>query len=319
MNTMMHTADISIIGGGVIGLACAVALAEAGARVRVLDARPTPKGASAATTGLLIPPTRRSVNRLTALCRDSAALYADWCKHLAQTTGIDPGYVASGALRLYPRDDTRTGQGAPAYLNPTLIGAVQTYEAAHVQTSSLLRALDARLQALGGQRITAAVTGLQTRRGTVRGIELDTGARIRVSHVLVCAGVGVTRLLQPLGTHIPVTPESGQIVQLGEVPQLPETILLDGDRALVAKADGRLHVAGPGSPEEIQERVAAVLGGGKVISVWQGVRPRVAGGMPVLGLIPGYTNLSVAVGHGKNGFLLAPLTARIIAESCLTA
>lgn len=315
----MQSPDIYIIGAGVIGLACAVALAETGATVRVLDARPTPKGASAATTGLLIPPTRRSASRLTTFCRDSAALYADWCRQLAQTTGIDPGYVVSGAIRLYPRDDTRAGQEAPAYLNPELIGTVQAHEAAHVQTGSLLRALDARLQALGGQRVTATVAGLETRRGAVRGIELNTGARLRANHVLVCAGVGVTSLLQPLGIHIPVTPEPGQIVQLGKLPQLPEAILLDGDRALVAKADGRLHVAGPGSPEEIQARVAAILGGGEVVSLWQGVRPRIAGGVPVLGMVPDYANLSVAVGHGKNGFLLAPLTARMIVESCLVA
>ncbi len=72
--------DIVIIGGGIIGLTCAVALAEAGAQVQVVDAQQHPWGASAATTGLLIPPTRRTMTPLTRLCQESAQVHPAWCK-----------------------------------------------------------------------------------------------------------------------------------------------------------------------------------------------------------------------------------------------
>jgi glycine/D-amino acid oxidase-like deaminating enzyme len=47
---------------------------------------------------------------------------------------------------------------------------------------------------------------------------------------------------------------------------------------------------------------------------WAGLRPFAADGLPVIGRLPGYENAFVATAHYRNGILLAPLTAKIVAE-----
>jgi D-amino-acid dehydrogenase len=47
---------------------------------------------------------------------------------------------------------------------------------------------------------------------------------------------------------------------------------------------------------------------------WSGLRPLTPDGLPVLGLIPGFTNLSVATGHAMLGITLGPATGEVMAE-----
>ena len=50
---------------------------------------------------------------------------------------------------------------------------------------------------------------------------------------------------------------------------------------------------------------------------WAGLRPFAADGLPILGAIPGYENVYVASAHYRNGILLAPRTAEILAENII--
>ena len=47
---------------------------------------------------------------------------------------------------------------------------------------------------------------------------------------------------------------------------------------------------------------------------WTGLRPFCADGLPVLGAFPEIENLYIATAHYRNGILLAPLTAKILAD-----
>ena len=47
---------------------------------------------------------------------------------------------------------------------------------------------------------------------------------------------------------------------------------------------------------------------------WAGLRPFAGDGLPILGEVPDIENLFVATAHFRNGILLAPVTAKIIAE-----
>jgi glycine oxidase len=46
---------------------------------------------------------------------------------------------------------------------------------------------------------------------------------------------------------------------------------------------------------------------------WAGLRPFAPDGLPVIGELSGYEGVLVATAHYRNGILLAPLTAKIIA------
>lgn len=53
----------------------------------------------------------------------------------------------------------------------------------------------------------------------------------------------------------------------------------------------------------------------EIVDKWAGLRPYAAGGRPVIGRVPGVNGLFIATGHFRNGILLAPITARLIADA----
>jgi glycine oxidase len=66
--------------------------------------------------------------------------------------------------------------------------------------------------------------------------------------------------------------------------------------------------------KETAVQIAPSLDSLGISEKWAGLRPFAADGLPVLGEIGGYENLLTATAHYRNGILLAPLTARIMAE-----
>ena len=52
-------------------------------------------------------------------------------------------------------------------------------------------------------------------------------------------------------------------------------------------------------------------------SHWAGLRPVSADGLPLLGRVPGWDNVHVATGHGRNGILLTPITGALMADHLL--
>ena len=50
------------------------------------------------------------------------------------------------------------------------------------------------------------------------------------------------------------------------------------------------------------------------LETWAGLRPSTPDSLPLLGPIPGQENQFLATGHYRNGILLAPATARVMAE-----
>ncbi|MBV9240505.1 MAG: FAD-dependent oxidoreductase [Acidobacteria bacterium] len=54
-----------------------------------------------------------------------------------------------------------------------------------------------------------------------------------------------------------------------------------------------------------------------IADTWAGLRPFADDGMPVLGGFSDLNGLTIATGHFRNGILLAPVTAKLIAERVL--
>ena len=71
--------DVGIVGAGVTGCACALALAEAGLRVRVVDARRVAEGASGRNGGFALRGTAASYDQVVAsFGRDRALALWQW-------------------------------------------------------------------------------------------------------------------------------------------------------------------------------------------------------------------------------------------------
>jgi glycine/D-amino acid oxidase-like deaminating enzyme len=56
----------------------------------------------------------------------------------------------------------------------------------------------------------------------------------------------------------------------------------------------------------------------RVTGSWAGLRPFAPDGLPVIGQINGLKGLTIATGHYRNGILLAPVTAKVVADNIVS-
>jgi glycine oxidase len=153
---------------------------------------------------------------------------------------------------------------------------------------------------------------------------VETLAALAADTVVVAAGCGTARL-----TGLPVRPVKGQVLRLRGEPGLLRHVLeatVDGrDVYLVPRADGEIVV---GATQE--ERTDATVTAGAVHELLRaaldlvpglaelelaetpvGHRPGTPDNAPLLGRLD--ERVIVAAGHHRNGVLLAPVTAELIA------
>jgi glycine oxidase len=348
---MTTTADIVIVGGGVIGLTTAFMLAREGANVHVLDKSDFGQEASWAGAGILPPASvehaRHPFDQLRARSR---LLLPDLLADLLQRTGIDSGFVRCGGLELAGAGevaDEKEWRGAgidcryldaaeasrrePA-LAPDLLGAWYLPGLAQVRNPRLLKALVAGCNSCGVRMTPCCpVQRFEVRGQRVVGLHTANGLAAG-NRFLIAAGAWSGGLLEPLGWQPGIRPIRGQIVLL-HTPALPfRHVLMWGPRYLVPRPDGRVLA---GSTEEdagfdkrttaqaVQEllalacRLVPALGHATVERCWAGLRPGSPDGMPFLGPVPGFDNLFVAAGHFRAGIQLSAGTALAMKELLL--
>ena len=97
----MTQPDVLIVGGGVVGAACARALARRGATVTVVEAGPRPGSASLAAAGMLAPLAEAGPeDPMLGIAVRARDLYAELAPALLDETGIDIGLQKDGILEV---------------------------------------------------------------------------------------------------------------------------------------------------------------------------------------------------------------------------
>jgi glycine/D-amino acid oxidase-like deaminating enzyme len=173
------------------------------------------------------------------------------------------------------------------------------------------------------------------RTASVRGVRTEYGP-IAAGAVALAGGAWTAELADAFDVSLPVVPLKGQIVHL----RLPAT---DSSRwpivqpvlgfYLVPWPDGRVacggtmeadagfdhRVTADGVLQLLREclRTAPGLAQAELCEVRVGSRPASVDGIPLAGPLPGWSNAFVASGHGAEGLLLGPLTARFTAALVL--
>jgi glycine oxidase len=341
-------AEVVVVGGGVMGTACAWELARQGKSVLVLERSVPGAEASSAAAGILGARVEaHAPGPLAELSKKSRALYPAWVRALTAATGIDPEYRPCGVLKVAfgkseltelargvawqkPKPRTLSQRDLlkrePA-LSPRLRGGVAFDDDARVDPRVLFRALHIAAARSGVVfRSGAYVRRVVTRDERAVGVALDDGSTVEAEHVIVAAG-SWTSLVEGLGIAPgAVLPARGQIVEL-ETPGPLLTSVVFGPRAyLVPRDDGRVLV---GSTMEFvgyrrEVTAAAVrdllsaaielvpaLADANLQKSWSSFRPYTKDELPLIGptSIP---RLLLASGHHRNGILLAPITAAIV-------
>lgn len=343
---MKTSADVAIVGGGVIGLALARELSARGADVLVVERGRAGAEASWAAAGLLSAQSDAAApSAFFDLALESRDLYPAWTEALRQETGLDPGWRRTGVLRCgsaesLSRFSWQLEAGLPAELldarGVTLASAGRAApgvahglffrDDAVVHSRQLVGVLRRSL-ALRGVPVEegTAVTRFLVEGGVCRGLETSSGP-VSCGRVVDAAGAWAN-FDGTLPFAIPVEPVRGQIVELADDAAFP-TVLEAEDVYVVPRSDGRLlvgatvertgfskEVTAAGVADLLAAAIALVpsLAGARLTDAWAGLRPGTPDGLPLLGESP-VRSLILATGHFRNGILLAPITALAIAE-----
>jgi glycine oxidase len=333
--------DVAVVGGGPIGLACAWRAEQRGARAVVIDAGQP--GAWHVAAGMLAPVSEAEFGEadLLRLGLESARRYADFCAALD-----DPGYRPVGTLVVArDRDEAealdrlaefRRGLGLaverlrpsqarrlePA-LAPTVRLALQIESDHSVDPRKLVAALRRRVRVVHAQALRLRVDGSR-----VAGVVTDDGV-VRAETVVVAGGVDVARLELPEAARVPVRPVKGQVLRLRDPrgPGLVERTIRGEQAYFVPRGDGR-YVLGAtmeergwdrsttaGGVYELLRDLSEVVPGVFELEIEEliaGLRPATPDNLPAIG--PGVLDgLVWATGHFRNGILLTPVTAELVA------
>ncbi|HEV3155020.1 MAG TPA: glycine oxidase ThiO [Candidatus Baltobacteraceae bacterium] len=345
--------DVAIVGAGIIGLSVAFELASRGAHVRVFDTGEPAKAASWAAAGMLAPYTERIPDEpLQRLCESSLSLFPSFAQTITNASGIDPHLKLDGVVdaaytqehyeRLQRRarelaeggreatllDRERTLAAEPA-LSRTVAGALLVHGEGQVDNRRLGRALIAACETQG-VRIQTGVESLliecDPRR--VLGVRTDRGF-FPAAAIVNAAGAWASRVAGvPQECIPPIHPVKGQMLAI-EIPVgfVRRTTWIPGGY-FVPRQDGRLLVGATAENAGYDSRVTAggihtllqsavtaapSLRDFTVSEAWAGLRPGTPDERPFLGPTS-LTGYFLAAGHYRNGILLAPATARMLAD-----
>ncbi|HEY0515029.1 MAG TPA: glycine oxidase ThiO [Thermoanaerobaculia bacterium] len=346
--------DILILGGGIIGLACARELALRGLRVEIVERLPAGAEASMAAAGMLAPLTESTdPGPFFEACRASLGLWGPWVAALESETGLSVDYDTSGTLlvALTEEDDAEVertvrvarelGEQADDMdaaalrhwvpdVSPDVRRVVHLASEHRVDNVQLCAVLAQGLQKLGvTTHYHSEVVSIERRPG---GTVLAIGHHWRKEARLLVLAAGAWSGLLPDLPQLPLRPVRGQMVMLGGVEWPWSGSVRQGHAYAVRRGATGLLIGATveeagfekhntlGGVEDLlafARRLFPGLERARLETIWSGLRPGTPDNLPIVGALPGWPILA-ATGHFRNGILLAPWTAREVARLALT-
>ena len=348
---MSDSYDVLIAGAGIIGASIAFELAGRGARVAVLDRQPPGREASWAAAGMLSPPPdSASAIPLVPLARASLARYPEFIAAVEEASGQNCGYRAHGAIEaLFSGSADRElstlvalhhGLGLPTEvlrpeeavklepaLNPELRAAAQMTFEACVDNRALTAAVVAAAISRGVEFVThSRVDAILQHDNRCIGV-ISAGERIEAGTTVIAAGC-FSAAIAGAAPFAPVKPIRGQMVALKSA-EIDLRHVLRSERGYIVPRGSGLCVAGSTledvgyekgiTPQGITRilsmamELVPALSAAEIVETWSGLRPDSPDHLPILGPTD-LQGLVIATGHYRNGILLTPITAKLIAE-----
>jgi glycine oxidase len=336
---------VVIAGGGLIGCSIAWKLATRGVEVHVVESARPGMAASHAAAGMLAPLFEAPFAPFRDLAYASLELYPRFVEELHFASGIDAELLLTGKIDVAFSDAefnaiaAHYGAALPASVREEAVSdelgitadakrVLISENDGSVDNRKLARAAWVAAANAGAQfTIGSSVREVLCSRNGFEAVTLSTGERIAGDAVIVSAGAwssSIRGLPQPL----PVFPVRGQMIALECIPRLLTRIVMTRECYIVPRSDGRVLV---GSTVErvgfelrttahgiahllnAALRVVPKLADADVVETWAGLRPGTPDDLPILGEDPRAPGVFYATGHFRNGILLAPVTAELLA------
>ncbi|PYV19859.1 MAG: glycine oxidase ThiO [Acidobacteria bacterium] len=331
--------DVVIVGGGIIGCAIALRLAEARMKVVVLDRGEPGAEASSAAAGMLAPQGESATpDTFFEFARASRDLYPEFAREVEALSDMKVGYRRDGTLLVaLERLSAKAVHERAAGLAPEIRSGLFIAGDHWLDNEKFAGALVKAGRRAGVKFHThSAATRLTARGGRVESVQFAAASKaarksLSAGTFVLSAGCWSPELTGPLGLRLPMSPCRGQMIEF-DAPQPLAHVVRAGHHYLVPRAGCRVlagttaeyvgfekAVTGEGLRSILEGvmRIAPVVKSFRFRRAWSGLRPDTADHRPILGYGE-INNLVFATGHFRNGILLAPITARAIADLILT-
>lgn len=262
---------VLILGGGIIGLACALEAARDGSReVTVVERGGFGGQATGAAAGMLAPFSENveQPDAFFELCLDSLRRYPEWVERIEEQSGMEAGLRRTGSIgvALHEADllplqsrlrwQRAAGSGAEllsaaqtARLEPMLAacaGGLYTPDEAHVDAPRLAAALEQACRSIG-VRLMAGQGGLASLElrpedAPERPVALTTeaGSRLEADRLVLCAGAWSGEFERLFGLPETIHPIRGQICAYGVPDGEVRHMVFTSQAYWVGKSGGRL-------------------------------------------------------------------------------
>jgi glycine oxidase len=353
---MSRPSDIIVVGAGIVGCAIAHELASRGASVEIVDERPVGMGATQASAGVLAPYIEaHEGSPLLDLAVRSLGLFDRFMERVSAESGVAVPYHRTGTIDVATTDteldvlrasagllarldvpammlDEQAARSAEPQLGGGVAGGLLIESHGFVAAGELTRALAMAAQRLGAPLVERSRVLRITQRGGDTIVDTDRGSLTANAVVLAAGSWSGGIAIDGVKATVPVRPVRGQLLHLNWTGTSLRRVTWSGRCYLVPWDDGTLLVGATVEEAGFDERatVAGVSGllegvcaivpnarsagfrGARV-----GLRPATADDLPVIGSSAVVPNLMYATGHYRNGILLAPLTAQLVADAML--
>ncbi|HLW52605.1 MAG TPA: FAD-dependent oxidoreductase [Candidatus Angelobacter sp.] len=322
----MKSPDVIIAGGGIIGLSVALELRRRGAAVLVLERGEPGQEATSAAAGMLAATDPETPAALRTLCSASARLYTEFVQRIESSSGMGVDFRTQGTIKLMAEDTSlppayrRLSPDERQQMEPSLKTSLEAF---FVQEDSVDPSL-----LIQAALLTAWSTGVDVRNQS-EVTEIVTagpyaevvagGERMQVPNFVDCRGAW---------SAPPVRPRKGHSLYVAPKKSLLQHVLVSPDVYLVPRSTGQILIGATvedvGYDKTVQAnivqklRLAAnmlipELGAATEVESWAGLRPGTPDDLPLLGATQA-RGIFIASGHFRNGILLAPVTAQIMAD-----
>jgi glycine oxidase len=334
----VKTWDVIIVGGGIIGLSLAIALRKRNATVLIVERGEPGREASHAAGGMLVDCPLETPPELQELATASAQMYPEFAYELEVESGTKVDLREHGTI-LFPsvEHSKRDAEFVSTHPLPSPLSELEPALTPGDRTAIYLKERSVDPRALTAAAIRTAknrgvdfssgdeATAVTVSNGAARGIRTNKTA-FAASKVVNCAGAW-SGAIAPL--PFPTRPVKGQMLCLAMPSRdLLKHVVRTPKVYLIPRSDGRLLVGATVEEAGFDKRTVAStiqsqhraalqimpkLTDAKILEDWAGLRPGTPDNLPILGATgtPGYY---VATGHFRDGILLAPITAEVMAD-----
>ncbi len=348
---MTHTTDITLIGGGVIGLLTARAFVNAGASVTIIDKALLGQESSWAGGGILLPlyPWRQA-DAISQLALHSLSLYPSLATQLFADTHKDPEWTPCGLLITKNPDITeaitwcqqhgiRFQAAEDALFNNLVTKAVQPLwlpDIAQARNPRLVKSLKQDLLNKGVTLIEyCELSAIRQVQNTITHIETSTGD-YPIKELIISAGAWTGQLFQKLFNGLiaspTIAPVKGQMLLFDAPVGLLPSMVLDGDHYLIPRRDGKILAGSTVEHDGFNKHTTETakndltdfalsllpaLKHAPLLHHWAGLRPGTELGIPYIDRHPDISNLSINAGHFRNGLVMGPASAELMVDLLL--